>query len=562
GYLTGGTIHLVINNQIGFTTGPSDARSSTYATDIARMIQAPIFHVNGDDPEACVRVARLALDYRQVFNKDVVIDMLCYRVHGHNEGDEPTYTQPLLYAKIEEKRSPRKLYTEALLRRGEMEPDEAEKMLDDFRDRLQEAFERTKDLKEKDPQESLERHEQRREAESRLAQVDTKASREDLKAVVKTLVEMPEGFNIHKKLIRQFKRRDSLFEEGKIDWAFAEALAFGALLLEDTYIRISGQDSRRATFSQRHAVLYDQETGEEYIPLNNMRDEQAKLYIYDSLLSEYAVTGFEYGYSVADPSSLVMWEAQFGDFVNGAQIVFDQFLSAAEEKWGQMSSLVVLLPHGYEGQGPEHSSARLERFLQLCAENNMIVANLSTPANYFHALRRQVKRDVKKPLILMTPKSLLRNPMVVSAPEAFTDGGFQEVIPAEIDPARAERLLFCSGKVYYDLLKALEEHEDLQSKIAIARVEQFYPFPETEIRAELERFKDVGEVLWVQEEPANMGAWSFLRYRFDDLLEAIHGDCNHRIGYAGRPASASPATGSAKVHELEQNKLIGEALGK
>ena len=563
GYHTGGTLHIVINNQIGFTTGPSEARSSTYATDIARMIEAPIFHVNGDDPEACIRVARLALDYRQVFNKDVVIDMVCYRVHGHNEGDEPTFTQPLLYHKIEEKRSPRKLYTEALLRRGEMKPEEAEQMLDDFHSQLQDAFDRTKDLKEKDPEEVIKRHIKRVEADEEDGpEVDTRARLEDLNATVNALVALPETFEAHKKLVRQFGRRDTLFHEDKqIDWGFAEALAFGTLLVEGTFVRLSGQDSRRATFSQRHAVLYDQVSGDEYIPLNNIRDGQARLFIYDSLLSEYAVTGFEYGYSVADPSALVIWEAQFGDFSNGAQIIFDQFVSAAEEKWGQASSLVILLPHGFEGQGPEHSSARLERFLQLCAEGNMVVCNLSTPANYFHALRRQVKRRVKKPLILMTPKSLLRHPLVVSAPEALTEDGFKPIIPSGVDPAEAERLLFCSGKVYYDLVRALEEHEDRQGKVALTRIEQFYPFPEERIRTELARYQGVQDVCWVQEEPANMGAWTFLRYRFDELLEALHNDCTHRIRYVGRLPSASPATGSAKVHELEQTRIVNEALG-
>ncbi len=315
-----------------------------------------------------------------------------------------------------------------------------------------------------------------------------------------------------------------------------------------------------ASFSQRHAVVYDQETGDEYIPLNNIRDGQSSLFIYDSLLSEYAVCGFEYGYSVADPASLVLWEAQFGDFVNGAQIVFDQFLSAAEEKWGQTSGLVVLLPHGFEGQGPEHSSARLERFLQLCAENNMIVANLTTPANYFHALRRQVKRDVRKPFILMTPKSLLRHPLAVSSPEELSDAQFHAVYPAEADPADAERLVLCSGKIYYDLVQALDAEEDKRGKVALARIEQFYPFPLEELQRELERFRDVKDVLWVQEEPANMGAWSFLRHRLDVLLEGLHGDCHRRVSYAGRPASASPATGSAKVHELEQERILRQAL--
>ncbi|WP_022834515.1 multifunctional oxoglutarate decarboxylase/oxoglutarate dehydrogenase thiamine pyrophosphate-binding subunit/dihydrolipoyllysine-residue succinyltransferase subunit [Salisaeta longa] len=559
GYKTGGTIHLVINNQIGFTTVPADARSSTYATDLARAIEAPIFHVNGDDPEACVRIARLALEYRQRFNKDVVIDMMCYRVHGHNEGDEPTFTQPLLYEKIEAKRSARKLYTELLLRRGEIEPDEAEQMLDDYRDRLQEAFDRTKDLEEKDADKVIEQRAQRK-GDAQLPSVDTTAQREHLERVVTALTDLPADFNVHRKLKRQFDKRDALFyEEERIDWAFAETLALGTLLQEGTTVRMSGQDTRRATFSQRHAVLIDQETGEEYTPLNNLTDEQATLLIYDSLLSEYAASGFEYGYSVADPEALVVWEAQFGDFANGAQIIWDQFVSSAEEKWGQTSSLVLLLPHGFEGQGPEHSSARLERYLQLCAEQNMIVANFSTPANYFHALRRQVKRDQKKPLVIMTPKSLLRHPLCVSSPQDLVEGGVQELIPATTDPDAAERHIFCSGKVYYDLVKALED-DDRRDRIAITRIEQYYPFPKDDVRAELERYAGARDVLWVQEEPENMGAWSFLRPRLDALLEGVRGTCEERVRYVGRPSSASPATGSAKVHKREQEKLVTEAL--
>jgi len=379
---------------------------------------------------------------------------------------------------------------------------------------------------------------------------------------VKALTDLPDDFHAHKKLKRQFDKRDDLFEKGRIDWAFAETLAFGSLLLEDTPVRISGQDTRRATFSQRHAVLVDQETGAGHIPLNNMRsgDNQADLRIYDSPLSEYAVCGFEYGYSVADPSVLTLWEAQFGDFANGAQIVFDQFLSASEEKWGQKSGLVLLLPHAYEGQGPEHSSARLERFLQLCAENNMIVANFSTPANYFHALRRQVKRDVRKPLVIMTPKSLLRHPQCVSAPGELTGGGVRRFIPAE-NEGSAERLILTSGKVYYDLKKALDDDDEPgdPEQVAIARVEQYYPFPAEAVRAELERFKNA-EVVWVQEEPRNMGAWTFLQLRLDAMLEEIHVDCEHQVRYAGRPASASPAVGSAKIHKRDQAELVRQAL--
>ncbi len=564
GYKTGGTLHLVVNNQIGFTTSPADARSSTYATDIARMIQAPVFHVNGDDPEACVRVARLALDYRQVFNKDVVIDMLCYRVHGHNEGDEPTYTQPILYGKIQAKRTVRKLYTEMLLRRGDMKPEEAEQMMDDYRAQLQEAFDRTKNLHEKDPDAILERRRRRRAQRPPLEEVETRVPAERLQSVVDALMRNPDGFNMHPKLARQFSKRQEMFDEGKIDWGFGEALAFGSLLAGGTTIRLSGQDSRRGTFSHRHAVLYDQETGGEYIPLNHVAPDQAKLLVYDSLLSEYAVCGFEYGYSVAAPQALVLWEAQFGDFANGAQIIFDQFLSAAEEKWGQRSGLVLLLPHGYEGQGPEHSSARLERFLQLCAEDNLTVGNFTTPANYFHALRRQVLREHKKPLVVMSPKSLLRLPAATSAVAEFSEGQFQKVIPATLhldgaDAAGVEKLLFCSGKVYYDLAAALDADASRQGKVAIARVEQLYPWPEADIRAEIERFPNA-RVVWVQEEPANMGAWTFMRYRFDDLLAGLRGDCT-RVGYAGREASASPSTGSAKVHAHEQEELVADALG-
>ena len=562
GYRTGGTVHLVVNNQIGFTTLPMHSRSSAYATDIARMIQAPIFHVNGDDPEAAVRVARLALDYRQVFNKDVVIDMVCYRKYGHNEGDEPGYTQPLMYADINGHRSVRKLYLELLLRRGELTPEQAEAILDDFKAKLDGAFEETKELAE-----------QRKDLEPVPApahveaedDVPTAAEHAALERVTRALVELPDDFEVHKKLARLVvDRRRKQVEEGQIDWATAEALAFGTLLLEGTPVRLSGQDSGRGTFSQRHAILYDQTDGHRYLPLNHLdgggagQGGQAQFQVYDSLLSEYAALGFEYGYSVAEPDALVLWEAQFGDFVNGAQILIDQFITAAEAKWGQTSSLVMLLPHGYEGQGPEHSSGRLERFLQACAEDNIVVANYSTPANYFHGLRRQVKRAAKKPLVVMTPKSLLRHPQAVTSVEELADGQYRPFIPSE-DAGGAGRLVVCSGKVYYDVLKAREALGD-PSSVAVARLEQFYPFPEAAVREELARFEGK-PVVWLQEEPANMGAWTFVRPLFDDLLEAIHGDCRHRVAYAGRPAAASPATGSAKVHAAEQERILRDALG-
>ena len=561
GYRTGGTVHLVVNNQIGFTTLPMHSRSSAYATDIARMIQAPIFHVNGDDPEAAVRVARLALDYRNVFNKDVVIDMICYRKYGHNEGDEPGYTQPLMYADIGNHRSVRKLYLELLLRRGELTPEQAEEVLDDFKDKLDRAFEETKELAEK--------HKDRRPVEAPVpagadVEAPTAAGRRALETVVEALVGLPDDLHVHKKLARLVvDRRRKQFEEGAIDWAFAEALAFGTLLLEGTPVRLSGQDSGRGTFSQRHAILYDQEDAHRYLPLNHLTpggpgDGQARFQVYDSLLSEYAALGFEYGYSVADPSALVLWEAQFGDFVNGAQIMIDQFITAAEAKWGQTSSLVMLLPHGYEGQGPEHSSGRVERFLQACAEDNLTVANYSTPANYFHALRRQIKRADKTPLIVMTPKSLLRHPEAVTSAEELADGAYRPFIASEA-AGTAERLVICSGKVVYDVLKAREGLDD-PSSVAVARLEQFYPFPEAAVREELERFSGK-PVVWLQEEPANMGGWTFVRPRLDAVLEDIHGDCSNRAVYAGRRAAASPATGSAAVHAAEQERILKAALG-
>ena len=559
GYKTGGTVHIVVNNQIGFTTLPMHARSSAYATDIARMIQAPIFHVNGDDPEAAIRVARLALDYRQVFNKDVVIDMVCYRQHGHNEGDEPSYTQPLMYGKIKGHRSVRKKYTELLLRRGDMDPEAAEQMLDDFHAKLQQAFEDTKELTDQQDDTPIEVDTEESPVSVASRDVDTTTSRELLENVVRALVDLPESFHVHPKLDRIIQRKTDQFADGKIDWAFAEALAFGSLLQEGTPVRLSGQDSGRGTFSQRHVVLHDQEDAHLYIPLNHIREEQAQFQVYNSLLSEYAALGFEYGYSVATPDALVLWEAQFGDFVNGAQIMIDQFITTAEEKWNQSCRLVMLLPHGYEGQGPEHSSARLERFLQACAEDNIIVANFSTPANYFHALRRQMKREVGKPLIVMTPKSLLRHPLVVATAEELADGTFHELYPAETEPSAAKRLLFCSGKVYYDLLKARDEMEN-PAEVAIARLEQFYPFPDEDIAAELARFGHVQDVHWVQEESQNMGAWTFVAPRFNTLLRAQHDDRCLEIGYIGRVASASPATGSARVHAAQQDRIVATAL--
>lgn len=560
GYRTGGTLHVVVNNQIGFTTLPMHARSSMYATDIARMIQAPIFHVNGDDPEAAIRVARLALDFRQVFKKDVVIDMVCYRKHGHNEGDEPSYTQPLMYSKIKDHRSVRMKYTELLLRRGDMNPEAAEKVLDDFHERLQTAFEETRELVESNQSTPIGDVLVETPVSAPLVEVDTRAKREHLDTIVRALTLNPEGFEIHPKLARLLSRKQEQFDNGKIDWAFAESLAFGSLLQEGTPVRLSGQDSARGTFSQRHSILYDQNDGSYYIPLNHLSGEQAKFQVFNSLLSEYAAVGFEYGYSVASPETLVLWEAQFGDFVNGAQIMIDQFITAAEEKWNQTSSLVMLLPHGYEGQGPEHSSARLERFLQQGAEENIIVANFTTPANYFHALRRQMKREVAKPLVIMTPKSLLRHPQAVSTADELENGQFNLIYPGDTDPEKTRRVVFCSGKVYYDALVARKE-QGLTEEVAIVRIEQLYPFPGKEVTAELERYANANDVIWLQEEPRNMGAWMYIESLFDAILVDLRGNATERVQYAGRHASASPATGSASRHAAEQEAILRVALG-
>ncbi|HRR07438.1 MAG TPA: multifunctional oxoglutarate decarboxylase/oxoglutarate dehydrogenase thiamine pyrophosphate-binding subunit/dihydrolipoyllysine-residue succinyltransferase subunit [Rhodothermales bacterium] len=554
GYRTGGTIHIIVNNQIGFTTNPEDARSSQYASDMALMIQAPVLRVNGDDPEACVRAARLAMDYRQVFNKDIVIDMVCYRKYGHNEGDDPSYTQPLMYEQIKRKRSVRNLYLELLVRRGDLTIEQAEAAMNAFQATLHSAFDRTKELAASDEKPKAKPKYQFR--------YPTAIGRDKVDLVVKALSEWPSDFNVHPKLKNQFLKREKMYREnGSIDWALGEAIAFGSLLLEGHKVRISGEDSQRGTFSHRHSVLHDMANKGVYVPLNHLAEEQAPYAAFDSFLSEYAVLGFDYGFSVADPSALTIWEAQFGDFFNGAQIIFDQFIAAAEAKWNQHSGLVCLLPHGYEGQGPEHSSARLERFLQACAEENIQVCNFSTPANYFHALRRQAKMEVKKPLIVMSPKSLLRHKHVVSKPEDFTEGEFQPLIPAISDPARIERLVFCSGKVYFDLLERIEsEGGTLQgASVALARLEQFYPFPEEDVLAEIKRYSRAKDILWVQEEPENMGAWRFVQ----PYLNALIAKGNKKakaVRYVGRNASASTAAGLAQVHAREQNEILTGTL--
>jgi 2-oxoglutarate dehydrogenase E1 component len=542
GYKTGGTIHIVVNNGIGFTTAPEAARSSVYATDVAKMVQAPIFHANGDDPEACVWVVSLAFAFRQTFHKDVVVDLVCYRRHGHNEADEPAFTQPLLYERIDSHRSVRKLYTEKLVNRGELSLEEAERILDDFKTKLDAAFSETRTsapaTKEAAPH---------RPPRGVRPHIETGVSRADLEHIVEALTKLPDDFEPHPKLARQLERRGEQLARDEIDWAFAESLAFGSLLLEGTTIRLSGQDSRRGTFSQRHSVLVDHRTGAEYCPLTSLSDD-AQFRIYDSLLSEYAVLGFEYGYAVGDPSALVLWEAQFGDFVNGAQIVIDQYIVASENKWGQTCGVVLLLPHGMEGQGPEHSSARVERFLTLCADDNIQVCFPTMPAQYFHLLRRQARMAERKPLVVLTPKSLLRHPMARSAAVDLERGSFEEVLSDPFLPDGAKRLLLCSGKVAIDLFK---HRDEAGAPAAIVRLEQLYPFPHARIDEELARHPGA-EVWWVQEEPENMGAWSFVFSRLQHQVRDIQ--------LVARPESASPSAGSSKVHAQEHEELLEAAF--
>ena len=550
GYRTGGTIHIVVNNNIGFTTSPTEGRSSTYATDIAKMIQAPIFHVNGDDPEACVRVARLAFEYRQEFKSDVVIDHVCYRRHGHQEVDDPSFTQPLMYQNIADRRSLRKLYTEKLVNRNELTVEEAEHLLEDFRARLDKAFEETKNSGQPDVRAPAPPR-----PEGVLAPVETGVDRDRLEHIHELLTTWPSDFEPHPKLEKMLERRRSLLKDDAIDWAHAELLAFGSLLLEGLRVRLSGQDSRRGTFSQRHSVFTDYHSGEEYMPLNNLGDDQAPFRAFDSLLSENAVVGFEYGYSIANGDALVLWEAQFGDFVNGAQVVIDQYIAAGEDKWNQTSGLVLLLPHGYEGQGPEHSSARLERFLTLCAEDNLQVVQPTTPGQYFHVLRRQMHRTVRKPLVVMTPKSLLRSPHARSATEELASGSFREVIDDPwIDSKKdIDRVILCSGKLAY-VLK--DKRDQSQSSAAIVRVEQLYPWPQEQIEKIIKGYPDASVLCWAQEEPENMGAWSFVHARLHRMSFAPL-----KLTHVARAESASPATGNHKVHEQEEEELVEGALG-
>ena len=554
GYRTGGTIHIVINNQVGFTTPPSESRSTVYSTDIAKGIQAPIFHVNGDDPEAVVRVTQLAFEFRQEFKKDVVIDIICYRRRGHNEGDDPSMTNPLMYNLIEHKRSVRTLYMEGLVGRGDISQEDYEAVNQAFQAKLEQAF--------TDVHEAMSKP---AELQPRPIGIGTTASDHPVvtrpTAISRELVEfigdahnnVPPGFTVHPKLQQLLEKRVEMSRKGGIDWGFGELLALGTLLLDGVPVRMAGQDSRRGTFVQRHAVFHDRVNGQEWMPLRNLSENQAKFWIYDSLLSEYAAMGFEYGYSVENKDALVLWEAQFGDFANGAQTIVDEFISSAEQKWGQTSGLVLLLPHGYEGQGPDHSSARIERYLQLCAQNNMTVAQPSTPASHFHLLRQQAYSEHKRPLIIFAPKSMLRLKAASSPVEDFTSGSFRPVITDEqgLNPANVTRVLFCSGKIYWDLLAEAQKRND--GKTAIVRVEQLYPTPVDEIKAAYEQYPNA-ELVWVQDEPANQGPWTYIglflpKYMGGQVAQLV-----------SRPASASPAAGSAKTHAAEQADLIARAF--
>ncbi|WP_300019268.1 multifunctional oxoglutarate decarboxylase/oxoglutarate dehydrogenase thiamine pyrophosphate-binding subunit/dihydrolipoyllysine-residue succinyltransferase subunit [Pseudonocardia sp.] len=556
GYRTGGTVHVVVNNQVGFTTAPEHSRSSQYCTDVAKMIDAPVFHVNGDDPEACVWVAKLAVEYRQRWNNDVVIDMICYRRRGHNEGDDPSMTQPSMYDVIDAKRSVRKIYTESLIGRGDISMEEAEHALRDFSSQLEHVFNEVREL-ERTPAVASPSVEQEQSIPTDL---DTSVPLEVLHRIGDAHVELPEGFTVHPRVRPVLDKRLKMSREGDIDWAFAELIAMGALAMDGKLVRLSGQDSRRGTFVQRHSVIIDRKTGEEYFPLRNLSADQERFLAYDSALSEFAAVGFEYGYSVANPAAFVAWEAQFGDFVNGAQSIIDEFISSGEAKWGQTSDVALLLPHGLEGQGPDHSSGRIERFLTLCAEGSMTVAVPSEPANYFHLLRRHAMDGMQRPLICFTPKSMLRNRAVVSPVSDFTGGRFRSVIDdpryrGNDGPAGdVRRVLLCSGKIYWELAAQRDKRE--VTDIAIVRVEQLYPVADRQLAAVLERYPNAEDVRWVQEEPANQGAWPFLGLTLPEKLPRLVG-----ITRVSRRRMAAPAAGSSKVHEVEQGALMDEALG-
>ena len=549
GYRTGGTVHIVVNNQVGFTTSPHASRTSRYSTDMAKIIQAPVFHVNGDDPEACVRIARLAFEYRQAFNKDVVIDMVCYRRRGHNEGDEPSFTQPLMYKLIDSKRSTRTLYTEALIGRGDISVEQADELSREYQAQLEAVFAEVHNIEpEVDPNFKVP---VAANPETLVSSIDEATARK----IASTQIAVPDGFNVHPKLLPQLQKRVEMLNDGTIDWSMGETLAFGSLLLEGRPIRLAGQDSRRGTFSNRHAVIVDKENGNEWTPLRALISDESQFFVIDSLLSEYAAMGFEYGYSVVRDEALVMWEAQFGDFANGAQTIVDEFISSALQKWGERSSIVLLLPHGYEGQGPDHSSARIERFLALCAEGNMTVAQPSNPASYFHLLRWHAKNPIRRPMVVFTPKSMLRLRAAASKLQDFTSGQFRKLIPDDT-VQNATRVIFCSGRVYHDLVA--ERAARNEDTTAIIRLELLYPLPAKEMAAEAAKHPNAN-LLWVQDEPANQGPWPFVALRTAEQFggEGFGGRTLRRVS---RRATASPATGNHHLHEEEQKALLMEAF--
>ena len=557
-YEVGGTLHLVVNNQVGFTTSPRYSRTSYYSTDVARMIQAPIFHVNGDDPEAVIRVAKLAFDFMQEFHKDVVIDMVCYRKRGHNEADDPSLTQPLMYEIIDQKRSVRKLFTEALVGRGDISVEEAEAALKHYQDELEKVFQATKAENagsanfSSTSAEVVHTGQQSLQPQTPTRDVPTSITKEVIDRVIKSQLEMPEGFTVHPRLAPQLARRAEMVATDSIDWGLGEALAIGSLLTEGRSVRLAGQDARRGTFGHRHAVIVDKKTGWQYKPLKTCYEQNAKLWVYDSLLSEYAAMGFEYGYSVIRPEVLTIWEAQFGDFANGAQTIIDEFIAAGEQKWAQRSRVTLLLPHGFEGQGPDHSSARIERFLQLCAQDNITVAMPTTPASFFHLLRWQVYSPLDRPLVVFTPKSLLRAKFATSKVSDFTQGNFSSILGDEtVNPDEVTTVLLCSGKVYYDL--AAEREKTGRKDVAIIRLERLYPLPHITLPPELARYKNIQRIKWVQEEPANQGAWSFMAMNLPEVI-------GHQLTGVTRDASSSPAVGSHHRHEVEQAALVQEAF--
>ncbi|MGZ4470476.1 MAG: multifunctional oxoglutarate decarboxylase/oxoglutarate dehydrogenase thiamine pyrophosphate-binding subunit/dihydrolipoyllysine-residue succinyltransferase subunit [Nocardioidaceae bacterium] len=551
GYRTGGTIHVVVNNQVGFTTSPASSRSSLYCTDVARMVQAPIFHVNGDDPEACIRVARLAFEYRQAFKKDVVIDLVCYRRRGHNEGDDPSYTQPLMYDLIEQKRSVRKLYTESLIGRGDITLEEAEQVLRDYQQQLERVFTEVREAT-STPSDWTTVPDY---PEKRGEETATAISKEMLKRIADAHVNAPEGFTVHPKVLPQLQRRAAAITDGPIDWGTGEILAFGSLLMDGRPVRLAGQDSRRGTFVSRFATIIDRENADEWTPLANLSEDQAQFYVYDSLLSEYAAMGFEYGYSVARPDALVLWEAQFGDFVNGAQTVIDEFVTSGQTKWRQQSGVVLLLPHGYEGQGPDHSSARIERFLSMAADEAFVVAQPSTPSSYFHLLRQHALGEEHRPLIVFTPKSMLKRKEAAAQPTDFTEGTFRPLIgDDQVDPNRVEKLLLCSGRITWDLMVERKKQEGEELHTAIARLEQLYPRPVEELKAELAKYPNLKEIRWVQDEPANMGPWPHMAL---NLTPELGGIPFYRVS---RPESSSPSVGQHSRHIEEQKALVQQAF--